>query len=77
MGMKELPLMFYPCSSLDPSEGIRFRGLSITEMQAQLPKINNEPIPESVFWLLVTGEIPTSQELKDLQTSLTTDNELP
>ena len=32
MGMKELPLMFYPCSSLDPSEGIRFRGLSIPEM---------------------------------------------
>ena len=33
MGMKELPLMFYPCSSLDPKVGIRFRGMSIEEMQ--------------------------------------------
>jgi citrate synthase len=30
--MKELPLMFYPCSSLDPAEGIRFRGYTIPEL---------------------------------------------
>ena len=58
MGMKELPLMFYPCSSLDPKEGIRFRGLSIPEIQQQLPKVLNQPIPEATFWLLMTGEIP-------------------
>ncbi len=66
MGMKELPLMFYPCSSLDPAEGIRFRGLSIKEMQDQLPKVDNEPIPEAVYWLLLTGEVPTKEELLDL-----------
>lgn len=61
MGMKELPLMFYPCSSLDPKEGIRFRGLTINDMQAKLPKVLNEPIPEAVFWLLMTGQIPTEE----------------
>ncbi len=39
--MKELPLMFYPCSSLDPKEGIRFWGLSIPEMVEKLPKIKS------------------------------------
>ena len=64
--MKELPLMFYPGSSLDPSEGIRFRGLSIPEMVEKLPKIKSQPIPEAVFWLLMTGEVPTAIELNDL-----------
>ena len=77
MGMKELPLMFYPCSSLDPKVGIRFRGMSIDDMQEKLPKIGNQPIPESVFWLLMTGEVPTDIEVKDLQDSLTNDTELP
>ena len=77
MGMKELPLMFYPCSSLDPSEGIRFRGLSIPEMQQKLPKIGKEPLPEAAYWLLLTGESPTETELKDLQQSLTHDVSIP
>jgi citrate synthase len=68
--------MFYPCSSLDPAEGIRFQGLSIPEMQEQLPKIGNQPIPEAVYWLLLTGEIPSQTELASLQQTLTTDNEL-
>ena len=76
-GMKELPLMFYPCSSLDPSEGIRFRGLSIPQMQQKLPKIKNEPIPEAVYWLLMTGEVPSQNELEDLQRELCNNDELP
>lgn len=77
MGMKELPLMFYPCSSLDPSEGIRFRGLSIPEMQEKLPKLHSEPLPEAAFWLLLTGEAPNETELKDIQQTLTEDVHLP
>lgn len=69
--------MFYPCSSLDPAEGIRFRGLSIPEMQERLPKVKNQPIPEAVYWLLLTGEIPTSVELNDLRASLTDQHQIP
>ena len=29
-GMKQLPVLYSPCSSLDPKEGIRFRGLTIS-----------------------------------------------
>ena len=49
-------------------EGIRFRGKTIPEIQAQLPKApgGSEPLPEGLFWLLVTGEIPTSEQVAEL-----------
>lgn len=49
-------------------EGIRFRGKSIPECQDLLPKApgGSEPLPEGLFWLLVTGEIPTQEQAKAL-----------
>jgi citrate synthase len=49
-------------------EGIRFRGKTIPEIQQQLPKASggSEPLPEGLFWLLVTGEIPTSEKVTEL-----------
>jgi len=53
---------------LDAEEGIRFRGRTIPECQEQLPKAagGDEPIPEGMFWLLLTGEVPSEQQVKDL-----------
>jgi citrate synthase len=47
-------------------EGIRFRGKTIPECQAQLPKApgGSEPLPEGLFWLLLTGEVPTDAQVK-------------
>lgn len=55
-------------SVLDADEGIRFRGYSIPECQVALPKVpgGNEPLPEGLFWLLCTGEIPTQQQVDAL-----------
>lgn len=55
-------------SVLDPEEGIRFRGLSIPECQKVLPKApgGEEPLPEGLFWLLITGEVPTEAQVKAL-----------
>ena len=49
-------------------EGIRFRGKTIEECQEHLPKAPGglEPLPEGLFWLLVTGEIPTEEQVKEL-----------
>jgi len=49
-------------------EGIRFRGKSIPECQELLPKApgGSEPLPEALFWLLVTGEIPTHDQVTEL-----------
>ena len=76
-GMKELPCMFYHASALDPIDGITFRGLSIPDMQRQLPKLGREPLPEAVYWLLLTGEVPTENDVKELQKDLTSVTQLP
>jgi citrate synthase len=49
-------------------EGIRFRGKSIPECQKLLPKAPGgaEPLPEALFWLLITGEIPTQDQVTEL-----------
>jgi citrate synthase len=57
--------MIWETSSLDSKEGIRFRGFSIPELRDRLPKINNatEPLPEGLFWLMMTGELPTVDDV--------------
>jgi citrate synthase len=51
-------------SLLDAQEGIRFRGYSIPELQASLPKApgGGEPLPEGLFHLMLLGELPTQEE---------------
>lgn len=65
-GMRGIKGMIWEGSVLDPDEGIRFRGYTIPECQKKLPAADNgeEPLPEGLFWLLVTGEIPTSEQVK-------------
>lgn len=67
-GMRGIKALVTETSVLDPDEGIRFRGLSIPECQKVLPKADggNEPLPEGLFWLLCTGEVPTKAQVKSL-----------
>lgn len=55
-------------SVLDPDEGIRFRGYSIPECQKLLPKAKGgqEPLPEGLFWLLITGDVPNQAQVDAL-----------
>lgn len=67
-GMRGIKGLVWETSVLDPDEGIRFRGLSIPECQQQLPKAKGgaEPLPEGLFWLLITGDVPTEAQAKAL-----------
>ncbi|TCD62888.1 citrate (Si)-synthase [Steccherinum ochraceum] len=67
-GMRGLPALIWDGSVLDAEEGIRFRGKTIPEIQDALPKApgGSEPLPEGLFWLLVTGEIPTQEQVDAL-----------
>jgi len=58
--------MVWETSSLDPNDGIRFRGYSIPELKELLPKApgDKEPLPEALFWLMLVGEIPTDEDVK-------------
>lgn len=66
--MRGIKGLVWETSVLDPEEGIRFRGMSIPECQQKLPKAKGgeEPLPEGLFWLLVTGDIPTDAQAQAL-----------
>lgn len=70
-GMRGITGLVTETSLLDPNEGIRFRGYSIPELQAKLPKAvgGDEPLPEALFHLMLMGEMP-SQEEADYITSV-------
>ncbi len=55
-------------SYLDPFEGIRFRGYTISETLEKLPKVPGSEMPyvEGFFYLLLTGEIPSEEDVKDV-----------
>ncbi|XP_072028618.1 LOW QUALITY PROTEIN: citrate synthase, mitochondrial-like [Amphiura filiformis] len=65
-GMRGMKGLVTETSVLDPDEGIRFRGYSIPECQKVLPHApgGEEPLPEGLFWLLMTGDVPTENQVK-------------
>lgn len=78
-GMRGIKGMVWETSLLDAEEGIRFRGLTIPDLQEKLPKIpgGDEPLPEGLLWLLLTGEVPTEAEVADLTADLHARAKLP
>lgn len=71
-GMRSVKSMTYETSQLDTEDGIRFRGLSLPDCQKLLPKAEGgkEPLPEGLFWLLLTGDVPTNSEIDALRSDL-------
>lgn len=63
-GMRGITGLVTETSLLDAQEGIRFRGYSIPELQEKLPKSpkGEQPLPEGLFHLMLTGDLPTSEE---------------
>ncbi|KAG8709464.1 hypothetical protein FRC08_018322 [Ceratobasidium sp. 394] len=78
-GMRGLKAMLWEGSVLDPNEGIRFHGLSIPDCQKVLPpaKGGQEIISESMLWLLLTGQVPSAEQVRDLSRQLAERGELP
>jgi citrate synthase len=63
-GMRGITGLVTETSLLDAQEGIRFRGYSIPELQAKLPKApkGGEPLPEGLFYLMLIGELPSQED---------------
>ncbi|CCH44179.1 citrate synthase [Wickerhamomyces ciferrii] len=78
-GMRGIKGLVWEGSVLDPVEGIRFRGRTIPDIQKELPKAEggSEPLPEALFWLLLTGEVPTESQVKTLSAELAARSQLP
>ncbi|CAM6032358.1 unnamed protein product [Sphagnum compactum] len=78
-GMRGINGLLWEASLLDPDEGIRFRGFSLPECQAKLPaaKEGGEPLPEGFLWLLLTGEVPTKEQVDTVTADLRSRSKVP
>ncbi|KAF2156188.1 putative citrate synthase, partial [Myriangium duriaei CBS 260.36] len=78
-GARGIKSLVWEGSVLDSEEGIRFRGKTIPECQQLLPKAQGgeEPLPEGLFWLLLTGEVPSEQQVRDLSAEWAARSDLP
>lgn len=67
-GMRGITGLVTETSLLDSNEGIRFRGYSIPELREKLPKVEggNEPLPEGLFYLMLTGEVPNQENVEHI-----------
>ena len=67
-GARDVKCLVTDISYLDPIEGIRFRGKTIPETFAALPKAPGSEYPtvESFWYFLLTGDIPTQAETDEV-----------
>jgi citrate synthase len=67
-GMRSLKSLVTDISYLDPQEGIRYRGYTLPEVFEGLPKPkgSESPYVEGLFYLLLTGDMPTEEEVGEV-----------
>ncbi|MEZ5359590.1 MAG: citrate (Si)-synthase [Candidatus Zixiibacteriota bacterium] len=68
-GMRGVRGLICDTSVVPPEKGLIIRGYPLKELFDKLP--------EEIFWLLVTGELPNADELKDLQAEYTKNAGVP
>lgn len=56
-------------SEVPPDKGLIIRGIELNDL--------NDKLPEEIMWLLLTGELPNNEELKELQNELNNRAEVP
>lgn len=63
-GMRDIKSLLTDISFVDPAEGIRFRGMSIPEVLAALPKPEGADMPYvgGLYYLLLIGAVPTREQ---------------
>jgi len=78
-GVRDVKCLVTDISYLDPQEGIRFRGMTIPEVMAALPKPAGKDFPyvEGFWAFLLTGEIPTMAETLEVVEDFKTRSQVP
>ncbi|UZJ56017.1 hypothetical protein CBS101457_005337 [Exobasidium rhododendri] len=82
-GMRGLKVMLWEGSVLDANTGITFHGKSIPDCEKVLPTSKDlglsgkEMLPESMLWLLLTGQVPSTEEVRQLSAELASKGKLP
>jgi len=78
-GMRSVKSLVTETSLLDAEEGIRIRGYSVPEFCKELPKAKGgeQPLPEGIYWLLLTSQIPSSEQVQQLSAELNSRSKVP
>jgi len=67
-GARDIKCLVTDISYLDPLEGIRYRGKTLQEVLQLLPKPAGKKYPyvESLWYFLLTGDVPTQEEAEEV-----------
>jgi len=78
-GARSVKCLVTDISYLDPLEGIRFRGRTIPETLAALPKVpgSEYPFVEAHWYYLLTGDVPTAAQTQEVVEDLRSRSQLP
>jgi citrate synthase len=78
-GMRDIKSLLTDISYVDPAEGIRFRGMSIPEVLAALPKPDGADMPYvgGLYYLLVVGAVPTKAQAEEVEAEWAKRAEVP
>jgi citrate synthase len=78
-GMRDIKSLLTDISSVDPAEGIRFRGMTIPETLKALPKARGGKMPYvgGLYYLLMIGEVPTKEQAMEVESEWAKRAELP
>ena len=78
-GARDIRSLVTDISYLDPQEGIRFRGKTIPETFAALPKAPNSKYPtvESFWYFLLTGDVPDAAQVAEVEAEFKTRQVVP
>lgn len=68
-GLRGVKGLVCDTSEVPPDKGLIIRGIEL--------KYLTEKLPEEILWLLLVGELPTADELKDLQNEIKSREEVP
>jgi citrate synthase len=68
-GMRGVKALVCDTSEVPPDKGLIIRGIELKNL--------TDKWPEEILWLLLTGELPNEEELKDLQAELKANEEVP
>jgi citrate synthase len=77
--MRGLIALVWEGSVLDANEGIRFHGMTIEDCDKALPKgkTGSAMLPEAMFWLLLTGKVPSQSQIRAFSRELAEKAVLP
>jgi len=78
-GMRDVKSLVTDISYVDPEDGIRLRGYTISELLNKLPRFENTEMPlvGGLYYLLMVGEIPTMAEALEVEREWKTRGDIP